>query len=49
MDALGVILMGAGSFLVYSAVKGQHPWSLFLDALRANSGAPPTTTKTVTL
>ena len=49
MDALGVILMGAGSFLVYSAVKGQHPWSMFLDALRANSGNPAPTTRTVTL
>lgn len=42
MDALGVILMGAGAFLVYGAYKGEHPWTLFTGALgSASSVATP--------
>lgn len=29
MDALGVVMMSAGAFLVYAAVKGEHPWTMF--------------------
>jgi hypothetical protein len=32
--------MGAGAFLVYSAVKGTHPWTAFLTVL---GGKTPTT------
>lgn len=39
MDALGVVMMGTGAFLVYAAVKGEHPWSMFLGVLGAGSGS----------
>jgi hypothetical protein len=33
MDAVGVVLMGVGVFLAYSAVKNEHPWTAFLSVL----------------
>jgi hypothetical protein len=33
MDALGVIMAGAGGFLLFAAVKGEHPWTLFTKVL----------------
>jgi hypothetical protein len=39
MDAVGIVLMGAGAFLAYSAVKGIHPWTAFLSVLKATTAA----------
>ncbi len=36
MDALGVAAMGAGAFLLYAAIRGEHPWTLFTQVLGAN-------------
>ena len=47
VDTLGVILVGAGAYMVYAGYKGEHPWTLFLDALKANSGNPNAVKKPV--
>lgn len=41
VSALFLIMMGAGGFLVYAAVKNEHPWSLFTTQLQAGSGPAP--------
>lgn len=41
LAAVFLLMMGAGGFLVYAAVKGEHPWSLFSQTLSASS-APGT-------
>ncbi len=41
MDALGVVMMSAGAFIVYAAVKGEHPWSLFVSTLNGSAAAGP--------
>lgn len=42
MDAVGVLMVSAGMFLVYSAYKGQHPWTVFTQTITAT--APKTIT-----
>jgi len=32
-------MMGAGGFLLYAAVKGEHPWSMFTSTLSGSAGA----------
>lgn len=39
MDAVGVLLMGAGLWLLYSAYKGEDPLTVFKTVLAANSAA----------
>lgn len=43
MDALGVAIMGAGAFLVYSSIKGKHPWDLFQAALSGTQASTAAT------
>jgi hypothetical protein len=38
LSALFLLMMGAGGWLVYDAVKGKHPWSDFQTALGAPTG-----------
>lgn len=40
MDALGILMIGAGGFLVYAAVKGEHPWTLFTSVLTSSTQGP---------
>jgi hypothetical protein len=41
MDALGVLLMGVGGFLLYASIKDEHPWTLFTSVLTgAQAGVP---------
>lgn len=42
LSALFFLMMGAGGFLVYSAVKDQHPWELFTHTLGAASSPAAT-------
>lgn len=37
-SALFLIMMGAGGFLLYAAVKGEHPWQMFTTTLSGASG-----------
>lgn len=46
MDALGVVIMAAGGFLLYAAVKNEHPWSIFTGALSGTSGTSDVTVDT---
>jgi hypothetical protein len=39
LSALFLLMMGAGGFLVYSAVKDQHPWELFTTTLSGKNAA----------
>jgi hypothetical protein len=43
LSALFFLMMGAGGFLVYSAVKDQHPWELFSSTLGAATSPAATT------
>lgn len=41
VDAIGVAVFAAGGFLVYAAIKGEHPWTLFVQTLTgAQAGQP---------
>lgn len=44
LSALFLVMMGAGGFLVYSAVKDQHPWELFTKTLGAATSPDATVT-----
>lgn len=49
LSALFLLMMGAGGFLVYASVKGEHPWSMFstklgVAATAGNTGGGPTAT-----
>jgi hypothetical protein len=51
LSALFLLMMGAGGFLVYAAVKNEHPWSMFSTTVGGATKAPaslagigPTTT-----
>jgi hypothetical protein len=37
VDAVGIVVGAGGIFLLYCAYKGEHPWTLFLQVLGANS------------
>lgn len=40
MDAIGVAVFSVGGFLLYASIKGEHPWSLFLQTLGASAPTP---------
>ena len=42
MDALGVFMMGAGAYLVYAAVKDEHPWTMFQSLLGSTQASKQT-------
>lgn len=42
VSALFILMMGAGGFLLYAAVKDEHPWSLFTSTVKG--AATPTVT-----
>jgi hypothetical protein len=44
VSALFLLMMGAGGFLVYAAVKGEHPWQLFTNTVKGASGNVPVAT-----
>lgn len=48
MDAIGVLLMGVGGYLMYKAYKGgtTGPWSEFLSLLGQSSAGSPAQTGT---
>jgi hypothetical protein len=48
MDALGVIAVSAGGFLLYAAVKGEHPWTLFQGVLGVAGTPTPVGTSATT-
>ena len=40
MDALGVLIVGTGAFLIWSAYKGKHPLDLFATQVAPSPTAP---------
>ena len=40
-----MVMMGAGAFIVYAAVKGEHPWTMFLTSLGQNAPSVALTSK----
>lgn len=49
VSALFLIMMGAGGFLVYAAVKNEHPWSLMTTQLGKTPPGPSTAPSNATL
>lgn len=54
MDAIGVVGVSIGGFLLYASIKGEHPWTLFQQVIGNYSpvsnptGSAPYTGKMVT-
>lgn len=49
ISALFLIMMGAGGFLVYAAVKNEHPWTLFTTQLSKTPPGPSTAPSNATI
>jgi hypothetical protein len=48
MDGLAVVMMGAGLWVCYSAIKNESPLKSALSILGSNTGAPKATTSSAT-